>query len=213
MEGSYQFQITPNLLKNPKDFLIFALICKFLSIMAVKEVTGKYPRTVLKKASQVKALIFDVDGVLTNGRIIYNEEGKETKQFNVKDGLIIGYLKKARIVVGAISGRESAAVSKRAAELKLDFCHQGIVDKIGVLNKIAEFYNLKKKEIAYIGDDINDLEVLMNVGLSATPADAPIYIKKRVDVVTELKGGNGVVREVADLILAAKGELDKILNA
>jgi 3-deoxy-D-manno-octulosonate 8-phosphate phosphatase (KDO 8-P phosphatase) len=181
--------------------------------MAIKEVTGKYPGSVLKKASQIKALIFDVDGVLTNGRIIYNEEGKETKQFNVKDGLIIGYLKKARIVVGAISGRESAAVSKRAAELKLDFCHQGIVDKIGVLNKIAEFHNLKKKEIAYIGDDLNDLEVLTNVGLSATPADAPIYIKKRVDVVTEMKGGNGVVREVADLILAAKGELEKILHA
>jgi 3-deoxy-D-manno-octulosonate 8-phosphate phosphatase (KDO 8-P phosphatase) len=117
--------------------------------MAIKEVTGKYPRTVLKKASQIKALIFDVDGVLTNGRIIYNEEGKETKQFNVKDGLIIGYLRKAKILVGAISGRESAAVSKRAAELKLDFCHQGIVDKIGVLNKIAEFHGLKKKEIAY----------------------------------------------------------------
>lgn len=179
--------------------------------MAVKEVTGKYPRTVLKKASQIKALIFDVDGVLTNGRIIYNEDGKETKQFNVKDGLIIGYLKKAKIVVGAISGRESGAVSKRAAELKLDFCHQGIVNKLGVLDKIAEFHGLKKKEIAYIGDDLNDLEVLLSVGLAACPADAPAYIKKKMDVVTESKGGNGVVREVADLILAAKGELDKIL--
>jgi 3-deoxy-D-manno-octulosonate 8-phosphate phosphatase (KDO 8-P phosphatase) len=180
--------------------------------MAFKEITGKYPRVVTKKAAQIKALIFDVDGVLTNGRIIYDEHGKETKQFNVKDGLIIGYLKKAKVLVGAISGRESAAVAKRAAELKLDFCHQGIVDKIGVYNKLAVYHNLKKKEIAYIGDDLNDLEVLRSSGLSACPADAPIYIKNNVDVVTDAKGGNGVVREVADLILAAKGELEKIVK-
>lgn len=180
--------------------------------MAFKEVTGKYSRDVVKKATQIKALIFDVDGVLTNGRIIYDEQGKETKQFNVKDGLIIGYLKKAKIVVGAISGRESSAVAKRAAELKLDFCHQGIVDKIGVLNKIAEFYKMKKKEIAYIGDDLNDLEVLRSCGLAVCPADSPIYIKSSVDFVSEFKGGNGVVREVADLILAANGELEKIVQ-
>jgi len=180
--------------------------------MAFKEVTGKYPRAVVKKASQVKALIFDVDGVLTNGRIIYDEHGKETKQFNVKDGLIIGYLRKAHILVGAISGRESGAVAKRAVELKLDFCHQGIVDKLGVLNKIAEFHNLKKKEIAFVGDDLNDLEVLKSVGLSVCPADSPVYIKNSVDLVAETKGGNGVVREVADLILAAKGELEKVVK-
>jgi 3-deoxy-D-manno-octulosonate 8-phosphate phosphatase (KDO 8-P phosphatase) len=180
--------------------------------MALKEVTGKYSRAIIKKATSIKALIFDVDGVLTNGRIIYDENGKETKQFNVKDGLIIGYLKKAKILVGAISGRESSAVAKRAVELKLDFCHQGIVDKIGVFNKIAEFHKLKKKEIAYIGDDINDLEVLRNCGLSVCPLDSPIYIKNNVDLVSEVKGGNGVVREVADLILAVKGELEEILK-
>ena len=180
--------------------------------MAIKVVIRKYPRTIIKKAAQIKALIFDVDGVLTNGRIIYDEEGKETKQFNVKDGLIIGYLKKAKILVGAISGRDSNAVSKRAAELKLDFCHQGIVDKIGVFNKIAEYHKLKKKEIAYIGDDLNDLEVLAASGLSVCPIDSPIYIKSSVDLVSEAKGGNGVVREVADLILAAKGEMEKIVN-
>ena len=201
------------MLKKRKDFLIFGLVLQFfINGMALKEVTGKYPRTVLKKAAQIKALIFDVDGVLTNGRIIYDENGKETKQFNVKDGLIIGYLKKAKIVVGAISGRESAAVAKRAAELKLDFCHQGIVDKIGVYSKIAKFHKLKKKEIAYIGDDLNDLKVLKDCGLSVCPADSPVYIKKSVDWITEAKGGNGVVREVADLILAAKGELEKIVK-
>lgn len=180
--------------------------------MAFKEITDKYSKSLVKKASQIKALIFDVDGVLTNGRIIYDEEGKETKQFNVKDGLIIGYLKKVKILVGAISGRESAAVAKRAAELKLDFCHQGIVDKIGVFNKILEFHQLKKKEVAYIGDDLNDWDVLHACGLSCCPADAPLYIKSSVDLVSEAKGGNGVVREVADLILASKGELEKIVK-
>ena len=180
--------------------------------MAVKEINGKYPRTIVKKAAQMKALIFDVDGVLTNGHIIYDEQGKETKHFNVKDGLIIGYLKKARILVGAISGRESGAVAKRSAELKLDFCHQGIVDKLGVINKIAEFHNMKKKEIAYIGDDLNDLEVLKSCGLAVCPADAPVYLKKLVDVVTEAKGGHGVVREIGDLILSSKGELEKLLK-
>jgi 3-deoxy-D-manno-octulosonate 8-phosphate phosphatase (KDO 8-P phosphatase) len=180
--------------------------------MALKEVTGKYPRAIIKKAAQIKALIFDVDGVLTNGRIIYDENGTETKQFNVKDGLIIGYLKKAKILVGAISGRESAAVGKRAVELKFDFCHQGIVDKVGVFNKIAEFHKLKKKEIAYVGDDINDLEVLRNCGLSVCPLDSPVYIRSAVDLVSLAKGGNGVVREVADLILIAKGEMARILK-
>jgi len=180
--------------------------------MALKELTGKYPRAIVKKADQIKALIFDVDGVLTNGRIIYDENGKETKQFNVKDGLIIGHLKKANIIVGAISGRESSAVAKRASELKLDFCHQGIIDKLSVYNKIAEFHKLKKKEIAYIGDDLNDLEVLRDCGLSVCPADSPIYIRNIVDLVSGAKGGNGVVREVADLILAAKGELEKIIH-
>lgn len=178
----------------------------------MKEILSKYPRTTVKKARQIKALVFDVDGVLTNGRIIYDENGKETKQFNVKDGLIIGYLKKAKIVVGAISGRESAAVGKRAAELKLDFCHQGIVDKVAVLEKVAEFHGIKKREIAYVGDDVNDLGVLRAVGLACCPADAPAYLKKEVDLVTDLKGGNGVVREVADLILASKGEFERILS-
>ena len=99
---------------------------------SVKEVLEKYPKGLIKKASQIKALIFDVDGVLTDGKIIYDESGKETKAFDVKDGLIIAHLRKAGIVTGAISGRESAGVSKRASELKFNFCHQGIVDNASV---------------------------------------------------------------------------------
>ena len=181
--------------------------------MAVKEVLGKYSKEQIKKAAQIKAIFFDVDGVLTDGRIIYDETGKEIKNFNVKDGYIISHLKKAGILVGIITGRDSKVVSNRAAELKLDFCHQGIVDKFSVFDKLVAFHKLKKKQVAYIGDDINDLGVLRACGLSACPADTFDYIKKEVDIVTEARGGEGVVREIADLVLAAKGILDKILKS
>ena len=181
--------------------------------MAVKEVLGKYSKDQIKKAAQIKAIFFDVDGVLSDGRIIYDETGKEIKNFNVKDGYIISHLKKAGILVGIITGRDSKIVSNRAAELKLDFCHQGIVDKYSVFEKLIAFHKLKKKQVAYIGDDINDLVVLRACGLSACPADALDYVKSEVDIITTSKGGEGVVREISDLILASKGILDKILKS
>ena len=180
--------------------------------MPVKEVLGKYTKEQIKKASQIKAIFFDVDGVLTDGKIIYDDTGRESKQFNVKDGYIISHLKKAGILVGIITGRESKVVSNRAAELKLDFCHQGIMDKHAVFEKLVAFYKLKKKQVAYIGDDINDLAVLRDCGLSACPADAIDYVKTDVDIVAYTKGGQGVAREISDLVLAAQGVLDKILK-
>jgi 3-deoxy-D-manno-octulosonate 8-phosphate phosphatase (KDO 8-P phosphatase) len=179
----------------------------------VKEVLENYSKDLIKKASQVKALFFDVDGVLTDGGIIYDDTGKETKKFNVKDGYIISHLKKQGILVGIITGRDSKVVSNRAAELKLDFCHQGIVDKYQVFEKLIEFYKLKKKQVAYVGDDINDLHILKSCGLSICPADAIHYVKSNVDLVTKVNGGQGVVREAADLILAAHGTLDKIMKS
>jgi 3-deoxy-D-manno-octulosonate 8-phosphate phosphatase (KDO 8-P phosphatase) len=180
--------------------------------MPVKEVLGKYTKEQIKKASQIKAIFFDVDGVLTDGKIIYDDSGRESKQFNVKDGYIISHLKKAGILVGIITGRDSKVVSNRSAELKLDFCHQGIVDKHAVFEKLVAFHKLKKKQVAYIGDDINDLAVLRDCGLSACPADALDYVKPHVDVVAYAKGGQGVAREISDLILASQGVLDKIIK-
>lgn len=180
--------------------------------MPAQEVLDRYTKTLVRRAADVKAIFFDVDGVLTDGKIIYDDAGRELKQFNVKDGQIISHLKKAGIVVGAISGRDSAAVARRCNELKLDFCHQGILDKAEVFKKLVEFHKLKKKDVAYIGDDINDLGVLQLCGLAVCPFDAPIYIKRMVDFSTRAKGGEGVLREVADLILASKGILAKILK-
>lgn len=178
----------------------------------MKSILTKYTKDQVKKASSIKAIFFDVDGVLTNGKIIYDDAGREIKQFNVKDGQIIGYLKKAGIVTGAISGRESDAVSRRCAELKVDFCHQGIVDKASSFEKLVKHYKLKMKEVAFIGDDINDLGVFALAGLSVCPSDTFDYIKTKADLVTFSKGGQGVLREVADLVLAARGEFEKIFE-
>lgn len=178
----------------------------------MKELLANYPKPLIKKASQIKALFFDVDGVLTDGKITYDDSGREIKSFHVKDGQIIAHLKKAGIITGIISGRESDTVSRRANELKLDFCHQGIVDKGSVFEKLLEFHKLKKKHVAFIGDDINDLAILKQAGLPVCPADAPFYIRKLAELVTSAKGGQGVVREVADLILASRGALVKIVG-
>ncbi len=174
---------------------------------------SRYSKEQIKKASHIKAIFFDVDGVLTDGKITYDESGKEIKSFHVRDGLIISYLKKAGILTGGISGRESAAVAKRFAELKIDFCHQGIVDKVVAFKKLTDHYKLKTKEVAFIGDDLNDLPVFPLAGLAVCPADTVDYIKKRADLVTKARGGDGVLREVADLVLEAKGFLEKWLTA
>lgn len=171
----------------------------------MKQILARFTKDQVKKASQVKAIFFDVDGVLTDGNIIYDTTGREIKAFNVKDELRISHLKKAGIVVGAISERENEAVSKRCAELQLDFCHQAIMDKGSVCEKLMTHYKLKPKQVAFIGDDITDLPVFKRVGFTICPADAMFYLHNRVDLVTFTKGGKGVLREVADLVLAAKG--------
>ena len=172
----------------------------------------RYTKEQIKKASLVKAIFFDVDGVLTDGRIIYDDAGREIKSFNVKDGLIISYLKKAGIITGAISGRESPAVTRRCAELKIDFCHQGIIDKAMVFEKLIKHYKLRAKEVAFIGDDINDIPVFRLAGFTVCPSDSFDYLKEQVDLVTSAKGGNGVLREIGDLVLTAKGVFEKILK-
>ena len=178
----------------------------------MKQILSQYTKEQVKKSGNITAIFFDVDGVLTDGKIIYDETGREIKNFNVKDGLIISYLKRAGILTGAISGRESEATSKRCAELKIDFCHQGILDKASTFDKLVNHYKLKTKQVAFIGDDINDLPILKLAGLSVCPADTFAYIKQRVDLVTNAKGGQGVLREVADLVLSARGEMEKLIK-
>ena len=169
-------------------------------------------KALLKMASKIKALVFDVDGVLTDGRIIFTSAGDEIKEFHVRDGMIVAPLKKAGIILGVISGRESAAVAKRCAELKLDFCHQGIEDKGWAIEQIMKHHKLSSDQVAFIGDDINDIPAFRAVGFRISPADAPAYLKEKMDWVTISKGGKGVLREAGDLILKSRGAFDDLTD-
>lgn len=165
-----------------------------------------------QKAQNIKAILFDVDGVLTDGGILYDDNKIEYKRYNVKDGQIISHLKKYGFVVGAITGRESDVVKNRCIELKLDYHKHGVKDKLVEYEIFKSVYNLQDTQIAYIGDDIIDLSILVRCGLSATPNDAREYIKNEVDIVTDTKGGEGVLRDIADYILDAHGLLEKLIK-
>ena len=165
-----------------------------------------------EKAQKIKAILFDVDGVLTDGGIIYDNTGLEYKRYNVKDGQIISHLKRLGFIVGAITGRESDVVKNRCIELKLDFHKHGVKDKLKEYNLFKKEYKVTDEQVAYIGDDIIDLSILVRCGLSATPNDARSYIKESVDIVTRSKGGEGVLRDITDYILESQGLLETIIK-
>ena len=165
-----------------------------------------------EKAKNIKAILFDVDGVLTDGGIIYDDTGLEYKRYNVKDGQIISHLKRLGFIVGAITGRESDVVKNRCIELKLDFHKHGVKDKLVEYTNFQKEYNLQDEQIAYIGDDIIDLSILVRCGLSATPNDARAYMKRHVDIVTNSKGGEGVFRDIADYILESQDLLEVLIE-
>jgi 3-deoxy-D-manno-octulosonate 8-phosphate phosphatase (KDO 8-P phosphatase) len=164
------------------------------------------------KALKIKAFLLDVDGVLTDGSIIYDDNGLEYKKFNVKDGQIISHLKKLNFNIGVITGRNSIVVKNRCNELKIDFHKHGIKDKNVEYQNFKKAYNLTDENIVYIGDDIIDLTVLRKCGISVTPNDARKYMKENVDIVTNSKGGEGVFRDVADYILEKQNLLNNIIE-
>ncbi|MFK7971470.1 MAG: 3-deoxy-manno-octulosonate cytidylyltransferase, partial [Bacteroidia bacterium] len=154
------------------------------------------------KLKAIKAIVTDVDGVLTDGSIMYDSHSVESKTFNVKDGQICSVLKRHGFFMGIITGRKSKMVKRRASELGFDSINQRCKDKEAAIKTFATDFNLKLEEIAYIGDDINDLPAYAMAGLSAAPQDAPSYIKDRATITLSKAGGKGVFRELADMILA-----------
>ena len=178
----------------------------------MKSLLRQYGLLHIQKAAQIKCLIFDVDGVLTDGSIIYDSNGLESKHFNVKDGFAIRPLKEAGIICGAITGRDSEVVKLRMNELKVDFHYHGVGRKEEKYALVKEHYQLPDEAIAYIGDDVIDLPILSQCGLAVTPADALPYVQESADLISRHNGGRGVLREVADLILAAQGHLEGIIN-
>ncbi len=158
------------------------------------------------KARAIKLLLLDVDGVLTDGRIILDDRGVETKHFDVRDGQGIVLLMRAGIEVGLITARNSKAVRYRAKELGLRIVRQGIKNKTTTYGEIRRQSGLADTQIAYIGDDIGDVEILRRVGLAVTVKDGWEEIFRSVDYVTERPGGRGAVREVAELLLKAQNK-------
>ncbi len=159
----------------------------------------------LRKVQKIRYLLLDVDGVMTNGLIYLDEDGKETKMFSIYDGYGITLLKKTGIGVGIITGRTSKVVSIRARELHIEDLYQGVFDKIVAYEEILKKHGLSHESVAFIGDDLIDLPVLRKVGLPIAVANAIDSVKNEVDWVTKRKGGEGAVREVIDLILSTQG--------
>lgn len=163
-----------------------------------------------QKAAKIRLLLLDVDGVLTNGQIIYDGAGNELKMFNVRDGHGLKLVQRAGIQVGIITGRKSEVVSRRAAELGIEILFQGALNKLEPYQEILSQTGLSAEQIAYVGDDLIDLQVLQRVGFSATVSDADAAVRSRVDYVASLPGGYGAVREICDLLLKAGGHWEQV---
>ena len=179
----------------------------------MKEILNRYTAEQIGKAKNIRAIIFDVDGVMTDGSIIYTNTGDEAKKFHVRDGAIIRPLREQGFVVGAITGRNSELMEFRAKELKLDFLFQAAKNKFARIEEMAEKHGFGWSEVCYVGDDFIDMASLKEAGLGAAPSDAPEYVKASADLVTFAKGGEGVVREVADFILAAQDKMYDVIES
>ncbi len=164
------------------------------------------------RCQSIELLLSDVDGVLTDGGVVFDNQGTETKVFNIRDGLGIRLWQRSGNRFGLVTGRSSRIVERRAVELDIDLLRQGIQDKLPVVREIIESLSLKPAQVAYIGDDLPDLPVLNYVGLGVAVADACDEVREAADLVTQLEGGRGAVRETIEVILKHQGRWTEILK-
>jgi 3-deoxy-D-manno-octulosonate 8-phosphate phosphatase (KDO 8-P phosphatase) len=167
----------------------------------------------LAQASQVRLVVLDVDGVLSDGGLYYGTAGEALKRFDVKDGHGMVLARLAGLKVAWISARTSEAVTARARDLKISHLHQGRRDKLTALQSLLTETGVAATECAYMGDDIHDLDCLARVGLSACPADAVLEVRQRAAFVTQGRGGHGAVRELIELCLKASNKWDALVYA
>lgn len=160
------------------------------------------------RAARIKLVVFDIDGVMTDGGLHYSDDGHEFKTFNVQDGLGIVLMKRAGIEVAIITGRNSNVVNCRAKDLGIEHVFHGVGDKRTVAGKLLEQLGLNWSELAFMGDDLIDLKAMAQCGLAIAPANARPIVKERAHAITEAAGGHGAVREAVEFILAAQGKLD-----
>lgn len=166
----------------------------------------------IDKLKRINMLLLDVDGVLTDGSIIYNDAGTEIKPFNVKDGLGIRLLTNAGIQIGIVTGRKSDALIHRCRNLGIEIIFDGVKDKTAIIETIMETHALAMNEIAFVGDDLPDLSIMKRAGLAVAVADAHPILKEQADIITKANGGRGAVREICEEILKAKGLWEQTLE-
>jgi len=164
----------------------------------------KISSSTIKKCTKIKLVITDVDGVLTDGSMYYSKQGEELKKFNTKDGMGVELLSKIGIKTIFLTKEKSIIAQKRGKKVKAALVFTGIENKESMLPVIRKKFNVSNEEIAYIGDDVNDLEIIKKIGFSGCPIDAIEQIKKEVDYITKKSGGCGSFREFTDLIIKFK---------
>ena len=161
-------------------------------------------KLLLSKIKKIEILLTDVDCVLTDCGMYYDKRGDSMKKFHTRDGMAVTLLRKKRIPTIIVTKEKTIIVRKWAKKMKVYKTYDGIIDKVSILSKICKTFNVKSEQIAYIGDDVNDLELLKSVGFSAVPNDAISEAKIIADYICKTNGGNGVLREIADLVISAK---------
>lgn len=165
------------------------------------------------RASRIKLIAFDIDGVMTDGSLWYTDEGRELKAFCVQDGLGLKLLQRAGLELAIVTGRNSVVVARRAADLGIVHVFQGVADKRATVSRLVAKLRLHWNECAFMGDDLIDLAVMAECGLAIAPANARPLVRERAHAVTDAGGGHGAVREAAEFILAAQGRLDGLVAA
>lgn len=167
--------------------------------------------TIDERARRIRLLLFDVDGVLTDGVIVMHADGSESKGFHIKDGAAIVWAQRAGLPVGLLSARASGATTHRAAQLAIRIVQQGVTSKLSAFEQILKSSGLAEEAVSYMGDDLLDLPVLDRAGLAAAPADAAREVRQAVHWVSTARGGRGAVRELIELVLRAQGRWDGIV--
>jgi 3-deoxy-D-manno-octulosonate 8-phosphate phosphatase (KDO 8-P phosphatase) len=167
----------------------------------------------IEKAKKLKLLILDVDGVLTDGKLFFDNDGTEYKVFHARDGHGIKLLQQSGVAVAVISGRKSNSVTLRMKKLGVEYVYQGYENKLSAFHEIIEKIGVSPEQVAHVGDDLLDLPVMIRVGLAIAVQDANFAVKQRADWCTDLSGGCGAVREICDFIMQAQGSFDDVLSS
>jgi 3-deoxy-D-manno-octulosonate 8-phosphate phosphatase (KDO 8-P phosphatase) len=174
--------------------------------------SAEFSVDVEQRAARLKLLLFDVDGVLTDGRLDIDADGRESKRYHIRDGTALVWARQAGLLTGLLSARSSLSTAERARQLGISIVRQGADDKLRAYDEILSEHGLRDEEVAYMGDDLLDLPVLRRVGLSSAPADAVGDVRTRVHWVSERGGGCGAVRDFIEQVLRARQQWDAILG-